>query len=61
VKLVISVEEPPVETPSERRGRVQREQQEAAVRSLESDPNVQAMKDMFDATLDRSTIRPRQQ
>jgi DNA polymerase-3 subunit gamma/tau len=61
VKLVISVEEPPAETPSEQRGREQRERQEAAVRSMEADPNVQAMKDMFDATLDRNSIRPRQQ
>lgn len=60
VKLVITVEEPPAETPSEQRTRQQREQQEAAVRSLESDPNVDAMKEMFDATLDRNSIRPRQ-
>jgi len=61
VKLVITVEEPPAETPSEQRGREQRERQDAAVRSLESDPNVQAVKEMFDATLDRNSIRPRQQ
>jgi DNA polymerase-3 subunit gamma/tau len=61
VKLVISVEEPPAETPSEQRAREQRERQEAAVQSLESDPNVQTMKEMFDATLDRNSVRPRQQ
>jgi DNA polymerase-3 subunit gamma/tau len=60
VRLVIAVEEPPAETPSEQRSREQRERQDAAVQSLESDPNVQAMKDIFDATLDRGSIRPRQ-
>jgi DNA polymerase III subunit gamma/tau len=57
VKLLITVEEPPGESPKERHSRESQERQEQAVRSMEADPNVRAMVDMFDATLDRDSIR----
>lgn len=60
VKLLITVEEPPVETPTERRTREEKDRQAQAVRALESDPNVRTLVDLFDATLDRKSIRPNQ-
>jgi DNA polymerase-3 subunit gamma/tau len=61
VKLLISVDKPGAETPAERGTREARERQQAAEQTLETDPNVRSMMDMFDATLHRDSIRPRQQ
>ena len=58
VKLNILVEEPAVETPSERRAREEREKQAEAVRSFSEDADVQNMMETFDATLDKGSIRP---
>ncbi|MBI2995015.1 MAG: DNA polymerase III subunit gamma/tau [Gammaproteobacteria bacterium] len=60
VKLIITVEEPPTETVAERKTREESERQDQAVKSLESDSNVRALIDMFDATLDRNSVRPQQ-
>ncbi len=60
VKLVITVEDPKAETPAQRRDREALEQQQEAVRSLQEDPNVRAMVETFDASLDPETIHPQQ-
>ena len=58
VKLLISVEETPDETPAEQRQRQERESQQAAEQSMLKDANVQTLEKMFDATLDKESIRP---
>ena len=58
VKLEINVEKTETETPAETRARLEKENQKAAEQSITSDPNVKAMEKMFDATLDKSSIRP---
>lgn len=60
VKLVISVEDPDAETPAARRDREARERQQEALRSMNQDPNVRAMMDIFDATLDPESVHPQQ-
>jgi DNA polymerase-3 subunit gamma/tau len=57
-QLKISVEEPEAETPAQKKAREQRERQQAAESSLKGDDNVQAMEEMFGATLDEKSIRP---
>jgi DNA polymerase III subunit gamma/tau len=59
VKLVINVEKSEMETPAQQRLRQQQEQQQAAEQSILKDPNVLAMEKMFDATVDKGSIRPR--
>jgi len=59
VKLVLSVDTPEQETPSQRKIRETQEKKESAVRSLEDDPNVATLLETFDATLDKASIRPR--
>ncbi|HSR62602.1 MAG TPA: DNA polymerase III subunit gamma/tau [Gammaproteobacteria bacterium] len=58
VRIVISVEDPSAETPVQRREREERERQKAAEASVENDPNVRALQDLFDATVDKDSIRP---
>jgi DNA polymerase-3 subunit gamma/tau len=58
VRLVIEVAETATETPAERQRTVQRERQEKAIASIESDPFVREVVDLFDATIDESTIKP---
>ena len=58
VKLVITVEEPEVETPAQQRSREEQEKQDAAVRSFNEDPNVKALQEMFDASVEPETIHP---
>lgn len=58
VKLVITVEEPEVETPAQQRSRQEQEKQDAAVRSFNDDPNVKALKEMFDASVEPESIHP---
>ena len=50
VKLKISVEETPSETPAQLKQRQERESQLAAEQSILQDPNVQTLEEMFDAT-----------
>ncbi|OGT78115.1 MAG: DNA polymerase III, subunit gamma and tau [Gammaproteobacteria bacterium RIFCSPLOWO2_02_FULL_52_10] len=59
VKLVITVEEPGVETPAARKSREEKERQVEAVKSFVEDNDVQSMLTMFDATLDKNSIRLR--
>ena len=58
LRLEIDVAEPATETPAERSRNVQRERQEKAVASIEQDPFVRDVVDLFDASIDESTIKP---
>ncbi len=58
VKLVISVEESLDETPAQQRTREERESQLAAEQAILTDPNVATLEKIFDATLDKESIRP---
>lgn len=58
VRIVITVESQKEETPSQRRIREENQLQEAAEKSVHEDSTVQAIQDMFDATLDEKSIRP---
>ncbi|NKB39162.1 MAG: DNA polymerase III subunit gamma/tau [Gammaproteobacteria bacterium] len=58
LKLLITVEDTSDETPAEKRLRVEKETQEAARQSILSDSNVKKLEEMFDATLDKESIRP---
>ena len=58
VKLIVTVEEPEMETPAQQRSREEQEKQEAAVRSFNEDPDVKALKDTFDATVEQESIHP---
>lgn len=58
VRLVINVADTEAETPAERARNVQRERQDQAIASIESDDFVREVVDMFDATIDESTIKP---
>ena len=58
LRLVIDVAEPASETPAQRQKNAQRERQEKAVASIEQDPFVREVVDLFDASIDESTIKP---
>ncbi|MEE9551587.1 MAG: DNA polymerase III subunit gamma/tau C-terminal domain-containing protein, partial [Gammaproteobacteria bacterium] len=57
IKLLITVEDPAAETPAQRKKREDQEKQLAAEKSVREDPVVKAMQDVFDATLDKNSIR----
>ena len=58
VRLALVFAEPGGETPAERSRTVQRERQEKAVASIEQDEFVREAIDLFDASIDESTIKP---
>ncbi|MDO8933410.1 MAG: DNA polymerase III subunit gamma/tau [Rhodocyclaceae bacterium] len=58
LKLVIEVAEAAGVTPAERSRNERRERQDKAVAAIEQDPFVQAAIDLFDASIDESTIKP---
>ena len=58
VKLVIALGEAEGETPAERARNEKRERQEKAVAAIEGDPFVRDVMDIFDASIDESTIKP---
>ena len=58
LRLEIDVAEPASETPAERTRNVQRERQDRAIASIEQDPFVREVVDLFDASIDESTIKP---
>jgi len=58
LRLEIDVAEVAGETPAERSRNVQRERQERAIASIEQDPFVRDVVDLFDASIDESTIKP---
>jgi DNA polymerase-3 subunit gamma/tau len=58
LRLDIDVAQPATETPAERSRNQQRERQERAIASIEQDPFVRDVVDLFDASIDESTIKP---
>ena len=58
LRLDIDVAQPATETPAARSRNVQRERQERAIASIEQDPFVRDVVDLFDASIDESTIKP---
>ena len=58
LKLVITVEEPQTETPAQMKEREMIEKQKSAEEAILSDPNVKTMEKMFDARVDKDSIRP---
>ena len=58
VKVVVTVEEPVTETPAQMRDRKEEEKQRAAVESFNNDPDVQSIREVFNATVDEGSIQP---
>ncbi|RTL51378.1 MAG: DNA polymerase III subunit gamma/tau [Rhodocyclaceae bacterium] len=58
LRLVINLADTESITPAEHARNVQRERQEQAIASIEGDNFVREVVDMFDATIDESTIKP---
>lgn len=58
IRVIITVEDPDAETPAEKKAREERERQQAAERAVAGDPAIQVLQDMFDANIDRNSIRP---
>ena len=56
--LEIALAEPEGETPKTRADGEKRERQDRAIAAIESDPLVNELCDMFDASIDESTIKP---
>ncbi len=56
--LEIRLDEPAGETPKARVENARRERQERAIAAIESDPFVREACDLFDASIDESTIKP---
>lgn len=57
-QLKISIEEPGIETPAQKKIREEKERQVVAESSLKNDANVKAMEEMFGAQLNEKSIRP---
>ena len=58
IRVLITVEDPNAETPAEKKAREARERQVAAEKAVVDDPTIKVLKDMFDVTIDRNSIRP---
>ena len=58
LRLEIDLAEVATETPAERSRNAQRERQDRAIASIEQDPFVRDVVDLFDASIDESTIKP---
>jgi DNA polymerase-3 subunit gamma/tau len=58
LSLIVNLAEIAGETPKARAENVKRERQEHAIAAIESDPFVREVCDMFDASIDESTIKP---
>lgn len=58
LSLEIQLDEPSSETPKARAEKQKRARQEQAIAAIESDPFVREVCDLFDATIDESTIKP---
>lgn len=59
LKVIFTVEEPTSETPADQKKREAGERQVAAEQAVAQDPVVRMLEDMFDATVDKNSIRPR--
>ena len=58
VRLVMTIEDPSMETPTETKARQSRERQQAAEQSVRDDETVQALIDTFDARIDKDSVQP---
>jgi DNA polymerase-3 subunit gamma/tau len=58
LRLEIDLGEPATETPAQRRSKEQRERHDRAVQALEQDEFVRDMIDLFDATINESSVKP---
>ncbi|MRR56833.1 MAG: DNA polymerase III subunit gamma/tau [Deltaproteobacteria bacterium] len=58
LRLEIVLDTPAGETPAARARNEQRERQDKAIAAIEQDPFVREVVDLFDATIDESTIKP---
>jgi DNA polymerase-3 subunit gamma/tau len=58
LRIRIELGTPDEETPAQKRNRQDTERQEAAEKSIQSDPNVMAVRKAFDATVDPASIKP---
>lgn len=58
IRVIMTVEEPAAETPAQKRIREEKERQQAAEKSVKSDPAVKLLQETFDAIIDDKTIRP---
>ena len=58
LRLEIDLAEVATETPADRSRNAQRERQDRAIASIEQDPFVRDVVDLFDASIDESTIKP---
>ena len=58
VRLLISVEEPVEETPAMAVARKEKERQANAEKSINDDPNVRLLEEIFEGNLDHNSIRP---
>ncbi len=58
IKLLINVQEVETETPVEEKTRISNEEQARAESSIANDPNIQAMKEAFGASIDEDSIEP---
>ncbi|WP_459949116.1 DNA polymerase III subunit gamma/tau [Denitratisoma sp. agr-D3] len=58
LRLTINLADTESETPAERARNAQRERQDQAIAAIEGDSFVRDVVDMFDATIDESTIKP---
>lgn len=58
VRIRIELGQPDVETPAQKMSRQDVERQQAAVVSIDEDPNVLAIQKAFDATVDPASIKP---
>jgi DNA polymerase III subunit gamma/tau len=58
MRLQLDLKKPTVETPAEREQRAAAERQRQAEHAIEEDPLVREMQKVFDATVDRDSIRP---
>ncbi len=58
LQLTIRIGAPPAPTPTQQRTQAQNEQQQAAVEAVNSDPNVRALREKFNARVNPDSIRP---
>ena len=59
LKVKIDIGDVDIETPAQKESRRQEERLGSARATMQGDPNVQAIQEMFDASLDSDSIRPR--
>jgi DNA polymerase-3 subunit gamma/tau len=58
LQLNVRIGAPPTPTPAQQKTRLQNEEQRAAVEAINSDPNVRALREKFNARVNPDSIRP---